>query len=98
MDMKKRYVVGLQELEKATVQVSQMKDDLFKLQPQLQLAQQDAESMMNIITRETAEVEKATNLVEEDEKVANVQAEAANALRTECENDLALAIPILDGK
>lgn len=96
--MKKRYVVGLRELEKATIQVSQMKDDLFKLQPQLQLAQQDAERMMNIIAHETAEVERATNQVEKDEKVANVQAEAANALRTECENDLALAIPILEGK
>lgn len=92
-----RYVGGLQELEYATVQVSQMKEDLFKLQPQLQQAQKDTEEMMVMISRETVEVEKATARVQEDEKVANVQAEAANELKTECEADLALAIPVLEG-
>ncbi|XP_025190774.1 dynein heavy chain 7, axonemal [Melanaphis sacchari] len=96
MEAKMRYVGGLQELEYATVQVSQMKEDLFKLQPQLQQAQKDTEEMMVMISRETVEVEKATTRVQEDEKVANVQAEAANELKTECEADLALAIPVLE--
>lgn len=98
MEIKMRYVSGLQELEYATVQVSQMKEDLFKLQPQLQQAQKDTEKMMNIISRETVEVEKATARVQADEKVANVQAEEANSLKTECETDLALAIPVLEGQ
>lgn len=97
METKLRYVGGLQELEYATLQVSQMKEDLFKLQPQLQQAQKDTEEMMVMISRETVEVEKATTRVQEDEKVANVQAEAANELKTECEADLALAIPVLEG-
>lgn len=97
MEAKMRYVGGLQELEYATLQVSQMKEDLFKLQPQLQQAQKDTEEMMVMISRETVEVEKATARVQEDEKVANVQAEAANELKTECEADLALAIPVLEG-
>jgi len=98
MEMKMRYVGGLRELEYATEQVSQMKEDLFKLQPQLQRAQKDTDKMMNMISRETAEVEKATARVQEDEKVAKVQAEEANSLKTECETDLAAAIPILEGK
>lgn len=97
METKMRYVGGLQELEYATVQVSQMKEDLFKLQPQLQKAQKDTEEMMVMISRETVEVEKATARVQADEKVANIQAEAANELKTECEADLALAIPVLEG-
>lgn len=97
METKMRYVGGLQELEYATAQVSKMKEDLFKLQPQLQQAQKDTEEMMVMISRETVEVEKATARVQEDEKVANVQAEAANELKTECEADLALAIPVLEG-
>lgn len=92
-----RYVGGLKELEYATEQVSQMKEDLFKLQPQLQRAKRDTEKMMDIISRETVEVEKATARVQEDEKIANVQADEANALKTECEADLALAIPVLEG-
>lgn len=97
IEAKMRYVGGLQELEYATVQVSQMKEDLFKLQPQLQKAQKDTEEMMVMISRETVEVEKATSRVQTDEKVANIQAEAANELKTECEADLALAIPVLEG-
>lgn len=97
MEEKMRYVNGLQKLEYATVQVNQMKDDLFKLQPQLQQAQKDTEKMMVMISRETIEVEKATARVQEDEKIANVQAEEANALKKECETDLALAIPVLEG-
>jgi len=97
MEAKMCYVGGLQELEYATLQVSKMKEDLFKLQPQLQQAQKDTEEMMIMISRETVEIEKATTRVQEDEKVANVQAEAANELKTECEADLALAIPVLEG-
>lgn len=97
MEAKMRYVGGLKELEYATMQVSQMKEDLFKLQPQLQDAQKDTEQMMIMISKETHEVEKATAKVQEDEKIANAQAEAANALKTECEADLALAIPVLNG-
>lgn len=97
MEEKMRYVGGLEELEYATVQVNQMKEDLFILQPKLQIAQKDTEKMMIMISRETAEVEKATARVQADEKVANVQAEAANELKSECEADLALAIPILEG-
>jgi len=97
MEEKMRYVGGLEELEYATVQVNQMKEDLFILQPKLQIAKKDTEKMMIMISRETAEVEKATARVQADEKVANVQAEAANELKSECEADLALAIPILEG-
>lgn len=92
-----RYVSGLQELQYATVQVNQMKEDLFKLQPQLKQAQIETEEMMEMISRETTEVEKATARVQVDEQAANIQAEAANKLKSECETDLALAIPILEG-
>lgn len=97
MEYKMRYVGGLKELEYATEQVSQMKEDLFKLKPELQKAQKDTEEMMNMISFETIQVEIATARVQEDEKIANVQAEAANKLKTECEDDLALAKPAFEG-
>lgn len=92
-----RYVSGLRELENATVQVNQMKEDLFKLQPQLQRAQKETNKMMAMISRQTVETKKVTAMVQEDEKIANVQAKEANELKTECENELALAIPVLEG-
>jgi len=97
MEEKMRYVGGLEELDSATVQVNQMKEDLFILQPKLEIAQKDTEKMMIMISRETVEVERATAKVQVDEKIANIQAEAANELKSECEADLALAIPILEG-
>lgn len=97
MDTKLRYIGGLRELEYATLQVNQMKEDLFKLGPQLQEAQINTDKMMQMISRETVEIEKATARVQQDEKVANVIADAANKLKMECETDLALAIPILEG-
>lgn len=96
-DYKMRYVGGLKELEYATEQVSQMKEDLFKLKPELQEAQKDTEKMMNMISYETIQVEIATTRVQEDEKITNVQAEAANKLKAECEDDLALAKPAFEG-
>lgn len=97
MDAKMRYVTGLRELEHATIQINQMKEDLFKLQPQLQKAQKDTEKMMAMISHNTIEAEEATLRVQEDEKVANIQAKDANELKIECENELALVMPVLEG-
>lgn len=53
---------------------------------------------MGFIEAETVQIEKGSALVHEDEKIAKIQATAANELKTECEADLAQAIPILEGK
>lgn len=74
-----------------------MQTELEKLQPQLTCAADETLKMMEVIERETVQVEKASALVREDEKIAKIQAHAANELKTECEADLALAIPILEG-
>lgn len=75
-----------------------MQHDLAVLQPQLEAAMEEAKVMLENVEKERIAVDKASFYVKEDEKIANFQAEAAIALKTECENDLALAIPILEGK
>lgn len=75
-----------------------MQHDLAVLRPQLEAAMEEAKVMLENVDNERAAVDIASHHVKEDEIVANVQAEAAIALKTECENDLALAIPILEGK
>ncbi|KAG8256357.1 Dynein heavy chain 12, axonemal [Homalodisca vitripennis] len=95
-DAKAKFICGLEKLEFAAVQVSVMQKELEALQPQLQVAADETEKMMKVIERETVTIDKASGLVREDEKVAKIQAAAANNLKTECEADLALAIPILE--
>lgn len=96
MDAKSRYMGGLDKLDFAASQVAQMQTELTNLQPKLAHAVQESSKMLGIIEQETIKVEQATELVRQDEKVANAQAEASQALKSECEADLALAIPILE--
>ena len=74
-----------------------MQKDLESLQPALKKAAKETSEMLKVIETETFEVEKASERVRNDEEMANEQAMGAMELKTECENDLALAIPILEG-
>lgn len=74
-----------------------MQRDLELLQPQLKLAASETTAMMKVIEKETAQVEKTTALVQQDEAAAKAQAEAATVLKVECEADLAEALPALEG-
>ncbi|KAF5297854.1 hypothetical protein FQA39_LY19240 [Lamprigera yunnana] len=96
MKNKGRYVVGLEKLQFAAEQILQMQIDLETFQPQLQMMSKRATEMMGQIEKETMEVERISGNVKKDEEKANVEAAEAQALKTECEADLALAIPILE--
>ena len=96
MKGKRRYEVGLEKLESAASQVSVMKQELTDLQPQLVEASKEVDDIMVIIERESIEVAKVEKVVKADEAVANEQAEAATAIKNECDADLAEAMPILN--
>lgn len=49
-----------------------------------------------VIEKESAEVEARSELVRKDEAVANQKASGSQALKKECESDLAEAIPALE--
>lgn len=51
---------------------------------------------MVIIERESVEVAKVEKVVKADEAIANEQAKAAQAIKDECDADLAEAMPILN--
>ncbi|KAK9875370.1 hypothetical protein WA026_007765 [Henosepilachna vigintioctopunctata] len=96
MKARNRYLGGLEKLQHAAASISVMQSQLAELQPQLQTMSAKATDMRVKIEAETISVENATALVREDEKVANRQAAAAQALKKECEADLAEALPILN--
>ncbi|XP_006814570.1 dynein axonemal heavy chain 7-like [Saccoglossus kowalevskii] len=93
---KKRYEIGLEKLQSAESQVSVMQKELVALQPQLVVASKEVDEIMVIIEKESIEVAKTEKIVKADEEVANQQAQAAQAIKDECDADLAEAIPILE--
>lgn len=74
----------------------EMQRSLAELRPQLEEMNKKAIEMMKKIEQETISVEQASSIVKRDEKIANKQAAASQALKQECEADLAEAIPILE--
>lgn len=94
--MKKRYEQGLARLSSAANQILSMQKSLAEYQPQLEEMTQKAIEMTEQIALETIQVEKASALVRVDEKIAGEQAAVAQVLKSECEAELAQAIPILE--
>ncbi|XP_073981598.1 dynein axonemal heavy chain 7-like isoform X2 [Rhodnius prolixus] len=93
---KKRYEVGLKKLAHAAAEVAIMEKDLRALQPKLQEAAVSVKQIMERVESDAIEVSEREKLVKGDEELANEQAEAAQAIKEECDENLAEAMPILD--
>ncbi|XP_049921653.1 dynein axonemal heavy chain 12 [Epinephelus moara] len=96
MKAKLRYTNGLDKLAFAESQVGEMKKELVDLQPKLEQAKIDNNKMMKVIEVESVEVEAKSKVVRVDEEAATIKANEAQALKNECESDLAEAIPALE--
>ncbi|KAI7794029.1 dynein axonemal heavy chain 12 [Triplophysa rosa] len=96
MNAKNRYTNGLDKLAFAESQVGEMKRELVDLQPKLEQAKIDNTKIMKVIEVESVEVEAKSKLVRVDEETATLKANEAQALKNECESDLAEAIPALE--
>ncbi|ALC44807.1 Dhc62B [Drosophila busckii] len=93
---KMRYIGGLDTLASAAAAISIMQRDLNALQPKLVALAEASRKMMLEISKETIAANIAAEQVKRDEEVAQVQAEASQALKVDCEKDLAKAIPVLE--
>ncbi|XP_072377782.1 dynein axonemal heavy chain 7-like [Diabrotica undecimpunctata] len=93
---RKRFSQGLAKLAYASSQILDMQRVLAEYKPQLAEMTAKAIEMTEQIALETIEVEKASELVRQDEKIASEQAIVAQILKSECEAELAQAIPILE--
>lgn len=93
---KMRYMIGLEKLQDATEAVAVMQKELNELQPILMIMAENSRKMTEQIEKESIEAAAATDQVKKDEIVANIQAAEAQALKADCEADLAVAIPILE--
>ena len=93
-----RYRNGLARLAEASKHVNRMQAELSLLQPKLVEASQETDAMMKTIQQESAEVEKTSTMIRADEVAANQEAAVSQALKAECEADLAQALPALEGQ
>lgn len=93
--MKDRYDVGLTKLQFAAGQVSEMANELTELKPQLEVTSIETEKLMVKIEQDTVQVEATKEIVGADEALANEAAAASQAIKDDCESDLAEAIPAL---
>lgn len=93
---KNRYEVGLEKLLGAESQVGAMKEELIELQPVLVKTAAETEEMLKVIDRESKEAEAKKEVVSAEEKIANEKAQAAKAIKDDCESELAVAMPLLE--
>lgn len=73
-----------------------MQHELEELQPQLLRMAEENVDMMQFIDRESQEMEYNSEVVRAEEVVAKRQAASAQALKDECEAELAEAVPALE--
>ncbi|CAG9584340.1 unnamed protein product [Danaus chrysippus] len=90
-----RYETGLEQLDFAAGQVAVMQQNLIDLQPLLVDTSDKTEKLMIKIEQDTVVVEKQKEIVGADEALANEAAAGAQAMKDDCESDLAEAVPAL---
>lgn len=88
--------MGLEKLGSAADDITLMSKELLELQPKLVQASKEVDATMAIVEKQSTEAAKQEKVVRADEAVANEQASAAQAIKQECDDDLAGAIPILE--
>ncbi|KAJ8664279.1 hypothetical protein QAD02_005941 [Eretmocerus hayati] len=91
-----RYETGLDKLDFAAGQVAVMQEELTALQPKLVAQSQLSDQLMIKIEQDTVNVEAKKEVVAADEALANEAAAAAQAIKDDCESDLAEATPALE--
>ena len=94
--LQQRYIKGLKELQYAASHVSIMQQELVALQPQLVETSKETAQLMVKIESDRVEVQAKSEVVSADEAVANKAADAAQAIKNECEENLAEALPALE--
>lgn len=93
---KSRFVCGLSTLRKAADAVQTMQAELNELRPKLMAMAKNCDRMSEEIEKRSLEASIASEQVRRDELVANIQANAAQAMENECSKDLAQAVPVLE--
>jgi len=93
--LKDRYTNGYNTLIETENKVGTMREQLEALQPQLVEKSKEVEVKSTEVEAATIAAEKVREVVSAETAVAQESADAANAIKTRCEGELAKAIPAL---
>ncbi|XP_063587791.1 dynein axonemal heavy chain 3-like [Penaeus indicus] len=94
--LRDRYVTGLEKLKEAKLLITELQEELKMLQPRLVETSANTEALMIKIEQDTIQVERKKELVAADEAVANRKFADAQAIKDDCEKELAKAVPALN--
>ena len=95
-EKKLRYDNGLTKIHETQVQVDVMKKNLVELRPKLDKANADTDTLLDKISEDTQIAKESKGALEIEEAACNEQAATASALASDCEADLAEAMPALE--
>ncbi|KAK3881286.1 hypothetical protein Pcinc_014272 [Petrolisthes cinctipes] len=95
LTLRNRYVTGLEKLKEAKQLITELQEELRVLQPRLVETSANTEALMIKIEQDTIQVERKKELVAADEAVANKKFADAQAIKDDCEKELAKAVPAL---
>jgi dynein heavy chain, axonemal len=94
-DAKGRLEGGLNVLYSAAIEVANLREMLEKKKPELQKTQVEVEKTKKVIEKESSEAAETKKVVAEEEAVAALQEEEVSRIKTDADNDLAVAEPAL---
>lgn len=96
MGLKNRYENGYNCLIKTEQDVGKMQIELEAMQPELIASSEEVERQTVIVEKQTVDAEVIKEAVAKEKASAQVTADAANAIKTECESALAEAMPVVE--
>jgi dynein heavy chain len=93
---KKRYEVGLEKLQFATVQVVTMQGELEAMGPILSAREKATAELMVVIAEKLPGATKMKEEVGAEANIVQIEVDKANTMKDECDRELAVAIPMLE--
>lgn len=95
LSSKERYLVGLQQLDSAALQVAVMQDKLEKLEPQLKVASENVAIQVTQVQAafDVADIQRQN--VQKDEAIAKEEQNRASAIAENCNVIMADALPLI---
>ena len=96
LERKERFEVGVQKLGLASAEVTEMNTQIQRMTPMLEEAQASTKNVLERLDKAKPVVVQKRAVVHMEEKRATVEAKAVARTKLECEEDLKVALPMLD--
>jgi dynein heavy chain len=91
-----KYLKGLNKLDETSRTVDELRLNLEHLQPQLEVSSVETSRLMVILKKEEKIAQLQREVVDREASVCAETAQVSQALKDECEADLAKALPLLE--